>query len=160
MLTMMLGGLWHGADWIFIIWGTYQGFMLVTHRFISRKINLQRFDNFLIIRILKIVFMFQITCLGWLIFRSGSVEQLVNFAKKLIIHVDYQITSEAVYYMKLLLFYSSLVILVQYIQKKTDNAFFIYRFPKLVQVSVYVLLLLIILIWGSFGSREFIYFQF
>jgi alginate O-acetyltransferase complex protein AlgI len=160
MLTMMLGGLWHGAAWIFIIWGTYQGLMLVIHRFISRKINLQRFDHFAWVRILKIVFMFQITCLGWLIFRSRSVEQLVNFTKKLFINVNYHITSEAIYYFKIILFYSSLVLIIQYIQKKSNNTFFIYRYSKLVQVSFYVLLLFIIMVWGSFGSREFIYFQF
>ncbi len=32
MLTMIIGGLWHGAAWTFVIWGTYQGLILVGHR--------------------------------------------------------------------------------------------------------------------------------
>ena len=32
MLTMILGGLWHGAAWTFVIWGIYQGLLLVVHR--------------------------------------------------------------------------------------------------------------------------------
>jgi len=160
LLTMMLGGLWHGAAWIYIIWGTYQGLILVIHRFVSQKIDLHRFDNYRLIRILKIVFMFQITCFGWLIFRSKSVEQLVNFTKKLFVDTNYHLTGQNIYFLKLLVFYSSLVLIVQYIQRRTKETFFIYRYPRLVQVSFYVLLLFFVLVWGSFGSREFIYFQF
>ena len=32
MLTMIIGGLWHGAAWTFVLWGTYQGVILVGHR--------------------------------------------------------------------------------------------------------------------------------
>ena len=32
MLTMILGGLWHGAAWTFVLWGVYQGLLLVVHR--------------------------------------------------------------------------------------------------------------------------------
>jgi alginate O-acetyltransferase complex protein AlgI len=160
LLTMILGGLWHGAAWTFILWGLYQGVILVIHRFISGIVNLKRFDRFAVIRILKIVFMFQVTCFGWLIFRAKSTPQLVNYAKALFVNVNYKITSEGIYYAKVIVFYSFLVLLIQYIQRKTNNAFFIYNYSRLVQVSFYVILLFIILIWGNFGSREFIYFQF
>ena len=32
MITMVLGGLWHGAAWTFVIWGAYQGLILVLYR--------------------------------------------------------------------------------------------------------------------------------
>ena len=35
MLTMILGGLWHGAAWTFVLWGIYQGLLLVGHRLAS-----------------------------------------------------------------------------------------------------------------------------
>jgi alginate O-acetyltransferase complex protein AlgI len=159
-LTMVLGGLWHGAAWTFIIWGTYQGLILIIYRFLSRKIDLKKFDHFRVVRILKIIFMFQFTCLGWLIFRATSLQQLINYTKALFINVNYTLSGETIYYFKMILFYSSIVLFIQYIQRRTDNVFFIYRLPKFVQVSFYVLLLFIILTWGSFGSREFIYFQF
>jgi alginate O-acetyltransferase complex protein AlgI len=160
LLTMILGGLWHGAAWTFIIWGAYQGLILVIYRFISSVINLKKFDRFMIIRILKIAFMFQVTCLGWLIFRADSLEQLINFTKSLFIHVNYAITGEVIYYLKVIFFYSSMVMIIQYIQRRTNNAFFIYQLPRYAQVAFYIALLFVILVWGSFGSREFIYFQF
>ena len=160
MITMMLGGLWHGAAWVFIIWGTYQGLILVIHRFLSKNTGLDKYDHLRWVRIIKIVIMFQFTCLGWLIFRSKSVEQLFNFVKKLFINTNYHLTGETIYYIKIILFYSSLVMIIQYIQKRTNNTFFIHRYPSIVQVSFYSVLLFIILVWGSFGSREFIYFQF
>ena len=35
LTTMVLGGLWHGASWNFVIWGTYQGVLLCINRFFS-----------------------------------------------------------------------------------------------------------------------------
>jgi D-alanyl-lipoteichoic acid acyltransferase DltB (MBOAT superfamily) len=32
MITMLLGGMWHGAGWTFIIWGALHGFYLIAHR--------------------------------------------------------------------------------------------------------------------------------
>ena len=39
MLTMALGGLWHGAQWHFMVWGVYQGVLLCGHRLWSRSIG-------------------------------------------------------------------------------------------------------------------------
>src|SRR5437870_6123542 len=37
MITMVLGGLWHGANYTFLLWGSYQGALLVTHRLWSER---------------------------------------------------------------------------------------------------------------------------
>ena len=37
MLTMVLGGLWHGAAWPFVIWGVYQGALLVIYRWAGER---------------------------------------------------------------------------------------------------------------------------
>ena len=78
-LTMLLGGLWHGATWLFVLWGAYQGLLLVVHRAaspllerVSRGWNLPRS----LVTGLKITVMFQFICLGWLIFRGESPGQI------------------------------------------------------------------------------------
>ena len=73
MITMLLGGLWHGAAWSFVLWGFYQGSLLCIHRFFTKKdgeaspSNIYSFQN-----ILCILFFFQVTCYGWLLFRANS----------------------------------------------------------------------------------------
>src|SRR5690606_41533738 len=41
MITMLLGGLWHGAAWTFVIWGALHGIYLVVERMLKGKINLK-----------------------------------------------------------------------------------------------------------------------
>ena len=75
MLTMILGGLWHGARWTFVCWGLYQGLLLVLHRLAAPWLErIQPADP--IDRAcwtgLRIIVTFHLVCLGWLIFRADS----------------------------------------------------------------------------------------
>jgi alginate O-acetyltransferase complex protein AlgI len=67
MLTMTLGGLWHGASWMFVIWGVYHGAILV----IDRLLGLEDPKGALH-RSVRVLAMFQFTCLGWVFFRSQT----------------------------------------------------------------------------------------
>lgn len=73
-VTMLLGGLWHGASWTFVLWGAYHGILLVVHRLIqSRKRSpLHQYSKSVgvILHVLKVAIFFQFTCIGWLIFRA------------------------------------------------------------------------------------------
>jgi alginate O-acetyltransferase complex protein AlgI len=83
LLTMLIGGLWHGAAWNFLFWGFYQGMLLVIHRFFqSLRITnmftyLQKFGLVLSVLITQF-FVF----LGWLIFRVGDVHVLSYCVRK------------------------------------------------------------------------------
>ena len=79
MLTMILGGLWHGAKWTFVVWGLYHGLLLVLHRLASPWLERHRAVRSRLIALcwtgLRIVVTFHLVCLGWLIFRADSLEQ-------------------------------------------------------------------------------------
>ena len=79
-LTMLLGGLWHGAAWNFVIWGAFHGTILILYRLFERKPMYRdpwNGDNSYVIVVAKMFLMFTLTLVGWLIFRSHSVEQIV-----------------------------------------------------------------------------------
>ncbi len=87
MITMLLGGLWHGAAWTFVIWGAYHGVLLCVYRAASdcRHIfavqdSYSRGNSTVqsSIRALRISIMFGFTLLGWLIFRSESPQQILE----------------------------------------------------------------------------------
>ena len=67
ILTMMLGGLWHGANWNFVIWGTYHGVLLA----IERKL-FGRGERKGIVRVPATVLTFLLVCLGWVFFRAKT----------------------------------------------------------------------------------------
>lgn len=74
MATMVLCGLWHGAAWTFVVWGGYQGILIVLHHLITRWRKRPHFHG-LPVKICKIVCFFHLTALGWLVFRSGSLQE-------------------------------------------------------------------------------------
>ncbi len=64
LITMILGGLWHGAAWTFVLWGLWHGVALAVER--SIKVSPPRFIGWLIT--------FLMVMLGWVLFRSDSLE--------------------------------------------------------------------------------------
>jgi alginate O-acetyltransferase complex protein AlgI len=75
MVTMLLGGLWHGASWTFLVWGAYQGFFLVVERLTSKR-PLYGF----LPHPLRLAVTFVIVLGGWTIFRATTFAQLGQFA--------------------------------------------------------------------------------
>lgn len=76
-LTMLLGGLWHGAAWTFVLWGALHGAGLVIERLVlATKLAetvAQRPAISLVVRVLSTVATFHVVCVGWVLFRAESV---------------------------------------------------------------------------------------
>ncbi|MBX9680128.1 MAG: MBOAT family protein [Gemmataceae bacterium] len=66
LLTMLIGGLWHGANWVFIVWGAYHGVLLCLHRLFGRWWDA-------LPAILRQLGFFVLVVIGWVFFRAGSV---------------------------------------------------------------------------------------
>lgn len=81
--TMLLGGLWHGAGWAYLAWGVYQGALLIVHRLLKPVIDRiggvgTRALGAPVWHGLLVIGFFHLTCLGWLIFRIGSLPPEVD----------------------------------------------------------------------------------
>lgn len=77
MITMLLGGLWHGAGWTFIIWGALHGFYLVVNHFwhfIVRKLSLQAFQNSQLWQGTAWLITYLSVVLGWVFFRAEDYD--------------------------------------------------------------------------------------
>ncbi|WP_373354017.1 MBOAT family protein [Pseudoroseicyclus sp. CXY001] len=88
MLTMLLGGLWHGAAWNFVLWGAWQGGLLAVHRaFAGRHGRVGEGERRGALawgwRLVKIAAFFQLVAYGWLLFRAGSFAQIAEFTGRL-----------------------------------------------------------------------------
>ncbi len=83
MVTMLLGGLWHGASWTFVAWGGLHGLLLVAHRSVVRHRRteaapLQWADG------PRIVVLFHIVCVAWIFFRARSIEGSLSYLSHLV----------------------------------------------------------------------------
>src|SRR5262249_44411780 len=80
LLTMSLFGLWHGAGFGFVIWGFYQGVLLVAYRWLHIKENIVRFLCRRLGAPVAIVLMFHLVCLGWIFFRASDTQVIPAIA--------------------------------------------------------------------------------
>ena len=71
-------GLWHGAAWTFIIWGLYQGLLLIIERVMKNKLGYEAYG------LVGILITFFLTIIGWVIFRSESLTQCQYFLKTML----------------------------------------------------------------------------
>jgi alginate O-acetyltransferase complex protein AlgI len=75
MITMVLGGLWHGAGLLFVLWGAWHGLMLVVYRIVPIDVYLRgRFG--IIGKWFSILITFHIVCFGWILFRAQTANIL------------------------------------------------------------------------------------
>ncbi len=74
MVVMLLGGLWHGASWNFIIWGGIHGAMLALERFQGKTSPWWRLP-----RGARVAFTFAIVCVGWVFFRAKTLPQALAY---------------------------------------------------------------------------------
>ena len=155
MITMLLGGLWHGAAWNFVIWGAFHGLLLTGFRLLGRRAVPSCLT---LLWWFQVFLMFHLTCVGWLIFRVSSVAQLGAMAGSLC--SGWQLSAFAAQALWCLLILALPVMLMQLCEEVSGNSSIVQRFSIVPRAAVYLTMMTAILTLGSFGGREFIYFQF
>jgi D-alanyl-lipoteichoic acid acyltransferase DltB (MBOAT superfamily) len=83
MLTMLLGGLWHGASWNFVIWGGYHGALLGLERVFGRK-RFQDRPHWLAYPF-RAMLTFALVCVGWVFFRAAKLHDSVYVLQQMFI---------------------------------------------------------------------------
>ena len=83
MLTMLLGGLWHGAAWTFVIWGGYHGALLAWERWRTETRARPEPDT-PGRRTLRRLATFHLVCLGWILFRADSMGRVGEILSRLL----------------------------------------------------------------------------
>ena len=156
MITMGLGGLWHGAAWNFVLWGLYQGAILSLHRAWAggRHGSAQG-----MVKLAAIGFFFIITCYGWLLFRAESFEQIRAFTFALFAMPEMPLLTIGRPGLSAL-FGLPLLGLLEIHQYRTDDPLHYRRLPVPVLGAVIAWLILSILIGMNNEPAAFVYFQF
>jgi D-alanyl-lipoteichoic acid acyltransferase DltB (MBOAT superfamily) len=163
-LTMLIGGLWHGAKWTFVAWGAYQGALLIVHRLFQpllAKVPEVKGAAGEAWKALRIVFFFHLVCLGWLLFRAVSFTQAAGMFRSLLslpLGLRFDLVSRAM--LVELLFFTLALAVIEAFQHAKDDLTLVARSAFSVRLCVVIVLAFLFLAFGQFGAREFIYFQF
>ncbi len=158
ILTMVLGGLWHGAAWTFVIWGLFHGLWLAVHREwerLTRTAAWRERPSWLHNLFFRLA-TFHLVCLGWVFFRANSLNQATAILGDLIAN-----PGPAPFRLTVLMAALILPLLAyQLIQHRSGDLDFLGRIPWPARSLAFGALFYALIFVGDFGGSQFIYFQF
>ncbi len=158
MMTMLLGGLWHGAGWTFVAWGALHGLLLIVYRLKGdprgqpgRATRLPRW-------VLSRVLWFHLVCLGWMLFRANDMTHFMALVRSLGHWAPAEVGQDNL--LGRLALFAVVPLVYQAIQYGTDDPLPARRWVLPVRVVFYLFLFYAIVIFGYSNGQSFIYFQF
>jgi D-alanyl-lipoteichoic acid acyltransferase DltB (MBOAT superfamily) len=163
MATMLLGGLWHGAAWTFVILGGLHGLYLAIHKLIlgGRKLAPtipDRKSTLKLANLVKIFITFNLVCLGWVFFRADSFATAFKYIGGIIFFQSGDLYDASILYVLFLGGLSLLIDALCFFQNRETP--FMSGSKPLFTGAAYALLLFLILCVGEGNEQPFIYFQF
>jgi D-alanyl-lipoteichoic acid acyltransferase DltB (MBOAT superfamily) len=159
MLTMLLGGLWHGAGWTFLAWGAFHGAILCIYR-ASRPIRSDEPSTRPPIwkHWIALFVMFQLACAGWLLFRADSMSQVWGMLYQLV--TDMRFTEYSLFMLGMLGFFVVPLFAFEIWLDRKQDALALTKIHWLPRAMWYSYLVLMLWFFGPEVYHEFIYFQF
>lgn len=166
-VVFLVSGLWHGANWTFVIWGGLNGLYLVM-AIVFRPLT-KRYQDVVIhnrglrwaARLVKTTWVFMLICFSWIFFRANSLQDAFTVVKrifttrgKLFYNDDLELLFYPLIGLVILLFFES----AQEMNHGV-NPFLNHRSP-VIRMATYCFLLVMVILIGVFDGGQFIYFQF
>ena len=160
IIVFFCTGLWHGANWTFVIWGLYHGIFLLIESYIP-KIKIPKF--------IKHIYLLLVVTVGFVIFRADNISHGIFMIEKMFTGFDFTPTSMSVFIGEMTpLFITSLIVaivaslplknFVNSIVSKSEKTMIVYN--SALYVISFELLVLCMLNLASGSYNPFIYFRF
>ncbi|MCL4111393.1 UNVERIFIED_CONTAM: hypothetical protein GTU68_032301 [Idotea baltica] len=157
MITMILGGLWHGANWTFLAWGAFHGVLLCGYRLVSTSSD-QAKPKSIVGRIGSAFVMFQFVSLGWLLFRADNIGQATGMLNRIV--SDWSLSSIALSGVAMIIVFAGPLLLYEAWVETQRDLLVLLRRHWMIRAIVYSYAALMMLFFSSATNHEFIYFQF
>ena len=171
MVTFLLSGLWHGANWTYVVWGGLNGLYLIGAVLTKDWQPLNRVPG--VGGVLSVLSVFALISLSWIFFRAASMADAIYIVTRWFSNAgqwmsqlsDASYVDAYIYAHERRLFhmsFTSVIVLqlVEYVNSRRPLAREFAARPAVFRWAVYVLLTYITINSGSMTERPFIYFQF
>lgn len=165
MITMLLGGLWHGASISFIIWGAIHGVSLAIHKWLMGKFSFLKAtgaEMSPLSRFFGVLITFHIVCFGWIFFRASSVKTVADILNQIAYNFHPEVFPQfvagykGVFAMMVIGYVSHFM--PSRVVNQTREA--VTEAPLLVQAAIMATIIFVMIQFKSAGVQPFIYFQF
>lgn len=157
MLTMLLGGLWHGASWTFVVWGGLHGLLLSVHRAFGGNaprgaVPLPRGRD-----IPRVLLTFGAVSVLWIFFRAATLTQALEYIAGMFSFTPGAVNPDHVV---LVVLAAALMLTLDLGQRATGDHSMVLRWRPALRGAACAVLLLAIVLWSGGQAQPFIYFQF
>lgn len=161
-ITMLLGGLWHGASWNFVLWGALHGIYLAIGRLFGNGWDAfvestRRFKVlYRLIMALSIIFTFHLVNFTWIFFFIPDFKVAFEYFKGLS-HLTYSYDPDRV---RLLIFALSVVLFIDLPEILFGGHEWLIHRPRVLRAFLYAIYIILLVITWTDNYEPFIYFQF
>ena len=161
LIVFFLSGLWHGANWTFIIWGLYSALLFIPSIWRGRR-KTKNDTPATLSDIPHILFTFLLVALGWVVFRSADMTEAMGYILRMFTAIDVTSLCELTIG-KAALLWCLLLVVIEWLQRMHRHVLVlsergIFRYAPVRWLLYYVLLMAIVFFHGE--EQTFIYFQF
>jgi alginate O-acetyltransferase complex protein AlgI len=163
MITMFLGGLWHGANWTFVAWGILHGIYIVVTRVVQEALK----KMFIVPRILampskifKAGLTFFLVLLAWVFFRAGTINEAFYILKNIFTLTPGLFIGESRNLIANCFLVIMFVVFMEYKSRGDSEGDVLKCKNKILQWAVYYMIIFGIILFGVNEGGQFIYFQF
>ncbi len=153
MITMLLGGLWHGANWTYLVWGGLHGLALVASHRASVREGRRRLP-----RLMGVLLTFHLTVVAFVFFRAPDLATVGELVRALGQGLQPQAADHA--HLRLLLVLGGAVFLWDALAERRGTDLLLDRAPAALRAGVLALLWLLVALFAGAAGQPFLYFQF
>ena len=154
LVTFLVSGIWHGANWTFIVWGLIHGFVQI----IEKSLGLNKTDSKGFVRFVRIVVTFALVTVAWVFFRMptlGDALRIIgHWFTAFSVPEVLSVTNFAIYVMAIAL------VLFKESREESFSSRFKFLDNRYVRWAEYVVVFCLILLCGALDSGSFIYGSF
>lgn len=166
MITMLLGGLWHGASLNFILWGGLHGALLVFDKIVAAITRRDGKDRPMWLNftgnLLGGIITFHIVCITWILFRCESIEDATAMITQIFTHFEPQVALQWIVGYKVVALLIAAGYIMHFLPSRLSDMIKngITRMPLVIKALLIALTIYLIIQVKSSDVQPFIYFQF
>lgn len=168
MVTFTVSGLWHGANWTYVLWGVYHGILyipliLLGAFYKKAKIKTNRLGLPVLKDLGRMLLTTMLVVIGLILFRAPDVHTAWSYVCGICNGSLLSVPNLISYYFYIpMIIAISMMIIVEWCERKNEGypIFSLFSSNRIMRWGFYILLLAMILVCGAFNNQQYIYFQF
>lgn len=156
LLTMLISGIWHGANWTFIFWGGLHGFYLICNKIYSKFV----YFTPIIPKFFRIITTYLFIVFAWIFFRANNIADAFIVVSKIVSDHGKLYKGDGIPSLVLPIIMIMLLMIKEIKDEYSLNCSFMHHRKAWVSIPASAMVVIIIILCAEFNSGQFIYFQF